>query len=223
MQEHSGSSPGGAAPAFYRGSTCLKAMLLTIFLIAAFVGLKAWQLAATGTPGSSQAARRAAVHLKWRLEEGREMIEQEGAVRRNPDLFSLQPEGKGLQPCSVDSHGDLQNASKACIMPGGLTGNGAEVVLNQHPGQARRKAWPSHSAQGPDLKVLTGLSAARAQRSSAVNSVPPDFDWHTYLAYHPELRSLGVNSDELAREHYVHQGRAEVLILSCAAFLVSAM
>ena len=215
MQKHSGCSPGGAAPASYRESTCLKAMLLATFLTAAFVGLKVGQLADTGTHGSSQAARRAAVHLKRRLEEGTEMIEEEGAVRRTPDLFILQPGGKVLLPGSVDSRTLLPIASKARIMPRGLTSGNAAAVMIQRPGQAKREAWPSFVPQGPGPGELTGLSAARAARASALTSVAPDFDWHMYLLYHPELRGLGVDSDELAREHYMHQGRAQVPILFC--------
>ena len=215
MQKHSGCSPGGAAPASFRESTCLKAMLLATFLTAAFVGLKVGQLAETGTYGSSQAARRAAMHLKRRLEEGTEMVEEEGAVRRTPDLFILQPGGKVFLPGSVDSRTLLRIASKARIMPRGLTSGNAAAVMIQRPGQAKRKAWPSFVAQGPAPGELTGLSAARAARASALTSVALDFDWHTYLLYYPELRGLGVDSDELAREHYMHQGRAEVPILFC--------
>ncbi|KAK9827655.1 hypothetical protein WJX81_004166 [Elliptochloris bilobata] len=56
---------------------------------------------------------------------------------------------------------------------------------------------------------MTGLSAARAARASALSSLPPDFDCRIYLLYHPELRDLGITTEELAREHYARQGRAE--------------
>ena len=87
----------------------------------------------------------------------------------------------------------------------------------QHPGQARREAWPCHEAKDPGPKELTGLSASRAARMSAraLTCVPLNFNWHTCLLYHPELRDLGVDSDELACKHYVHQGHMEVLIPSC--------
>ncbi len=209
MQIHRGSSLGRAAPAFRGGSTCLKVMLLAICLITALLWLRVGQLAHTGIPDSS-----AAVHLKRRLEEGEELVTERRAFRRTPGLFSLQPGGVSL-PCSVDSHGVLQNASKARDLPKGLTGSGAAAVMIPHPGHARREEWPCHSSQDFDPKDLTGLSTARAQRAS----VPPDFDWHMYLVYHPELRDLGVDSDKLAREHYMYQGRAEVLILSCCGLL----
>ena len=141
------------------------------------------------------------------------MIGEEGPVRRTTEAFSLQLRDKGLLPCSVHSLGVLQNASRASNVPGGLFDGGAAGLMFQNPRQAGRR-WPSLHGQGPG-KELTGLSAARAARVSALTSVPHDFDWHTYLAYHPELCSLGVDSDKLAREHYVQQGRAEVLILSC--------
>ncbi len=86
----------------------MKAILLATFLTAAFVGLMVGQLADTGTLGSSQAARRAAVHLKRRLEEGTEIIEEEGAVRRTPELFILLSLGahthRGLSFLTSSSH-----------------------------------------------------------------------------------------------------------------------
>ncbi|KAK9827681.1 hypothetical protein WJX81_007940 [Elliptochloris bilobata] len=39
--------------------------------------------------------------------------------------------------------------------------------------------------------------------------MPSDFDWRIYLVYHPELRGLGITTEELAREHYLTEGRAE--------------
>ena len=204
-QIHKGSILGRAAPAFRGGSTCLKVLLLAICLVTALLWLRVGQLAHTGMPDSSEA-----VHLKRRLKEGEDFVTEKGAFRRNPGLFSLEPGGVSL-PCSVDSHGVLQNASKARKLPKGLTGSGAAAVMIPHPGHARNEEWPCHVAQDSDPEELTGLSAARAQRAS----VPPDFDWHMYLVYHPELRDLGVDSDKLARAHYVYQGRAEVLILSC--------
>ena len=188
----------------------MKVILLVVLVSAAVVGLKVEQLADTG---SSKAARRAAIHLKRRLEEGRDVTGEEGAVRRITDSFSLQLRDKGLLPCSVHSLGVLQNAPRASNVPGCRTDGGAAGAMFQNPGQAGR-TWPSLFAQGPG-KEPTGLSAARAARVSALTSVPHDFDWQTYLVYHPELCSLGVDSDKLAREHYVQQGRAEVLILSC--------
>lgn len=40
-------------------------------------------------------------------------------------------------------------------------------------------------------------------------NMPRDFDWQTYLLYHPELRDEGVVSDSTAREHYLRKGRGE--------------
>ena len=108
---------------------------------------------------------------------------------------------------SVNSHGVLQNTSKARIMPGCLTNGSAAAVMIQHAGQARRELWLCLVPQDRGPEDLPA--------SSARGIMPPDFDWHTYLLYHPELRTLGVDTDKLAREHYMQQGRAEVLILSC--------
>jgi len=85
----------------------LKVILLVVFFTAALMGLKVVQLADTG---SSQAARRAAIHLKRRLEEGRDVTGEEWAVRRITESFSLQLRDKGLLPCSEHSLGVLRNA-----------------------------------------------------------------------------------------------------------------
>ena len=62
---------------------------------------------------------------------------------------------------------------------------------------------------------VTGLGAARAAHASALTDGAPDFDWRAYIAYNPELRSEGIVTEDLAREHYARQGRTQVP-LRCA-------
>ena len=87
------------------------------------------------------------------------------------------------------------------------------------------------------MDVLKGLQSSRTQQGqtaqqaaqqqarqqaaqqTAANSklpadivvqVPPDFDWSTYLLYHPELREQEqVQTEDDAKLHYVEKGRAE--------------
>ena len=87
------------------------------------------------------------------------------------------------------------------------------------------------------MDVLKGLQSSRTQQAqtaqqaaqqqarqqaaqqTAANSklpadiaaqVPPDFDWSTYLLYHPELREQEhVQTEDDAKLHYVEKGRAE--------------
>ena len=42
-----------------------------------------------------------------------------------------------------------------------------------------------------------------------VPKVPADFDWQTYLLYHPGLKDEGIVSEETAKQHYLNHGRAE--------------
>ena len=42
--------------------------------------------------------------------------------------------------------------------------------------------------------------------------VPPDFDWQTYVSYHPKLRDVGIASEAHAREHYATAGRHQRLV-----------
>ena len=47
------------------------------------------------------------------------------------------------------------------------------------------------------------------QRSALQRALPAEFDWQTYLLYHPDLRASGVSTEAQAKQHYIKQGRAE--------------
>ena len=42
--------------------------------------------------------------------------------------------------------------------------------------------------------------------------VPPDFDWQSYVSYHPKLRDVGIALEARAREHYATAGRHQRLV-----------
>ena len=43
-------------------------------------------------------------------------------------------------------------------------------------------------------------------------NVPIDFDWHTYLLYHPDIWDAGIVDEGRAREHYCATGREKKLL-----------
>ena len=47
------------------------------------------------------------------------------------------------------------------------------------------------------------------QRAALQRALPAEFDWQTYLLYHPDLRASGVTTEAQAKQHYIKQGRAE--------------
>ncbi len=62
-------------------------------------------------------------------------------------------------------------------------------------------------------RMLIGVSMHAAGNSSLLE----DFDWEAYLHYYPALRRQGVTTAKAAALHYLHQGRAEVRPVVCAA------
>lgn len=50
---------------------------------------------------------------------------------------------------------------------------------------------------------------AEKQAAALARALPRDFDWQTYLLYHPDLRASGIVEEQQATEHYIKQGRAE--------------
>ena len=47
------------------------------------------------------------------------------------------------------------------------------------------------------------------QRAALQRALPAEFDWQTYLLYHPDLRASGVSTEAQVKQHYIKQGRAE--------------
>lgn len=43
---------------------------------------------------------------------------------------------------------------------------------------------------------------------AALNAqLPEDFDWKTYMLYHPDLQVVGIATEQQAKEHYLKQVR----------------
>ena len=219
MHRRSGSSPSGGVQVPARETQWMKAALLAIFLVAAYLGLRVAPAVLASTDGSAAAARRAASHLMRRLGEGSEVVADLGSARRAPDLFLLRPGRTVLLPSAVDGSGALRPVSKAGVASGDLSSAAAATTVLYLPLRAAQAAAPAPDAPA-DVEPLTGLSAARTARVHTLASMPPDFDWRIYLAYYPELRGAGVTTEAAAREHYARQGRAEVHIcISCTALV----
>ena len=219
MHRRSGSSPSGGVQVPARETRWMKAALLAIFLAAACLGLRVAPAVLASTEGNAAAARRAAMHLMRRLGEGSELVADLGSARRAPDLFLLRPGRTVLLPSEVDSKGALRPVSKARRASGDLSSTDAVTTVLYLPLRAAQAAAPAPGDPAA-LDPLTGLSAARTARVHTLASMPPDFDWRTYLAYYPELRGAGVTTEGAAREHYARQGRAEVRTCTSRTVLV---
>lgn len=53
---------------------------------------------------------------------------------------------------------------------------------------------------------------AEAAKKAAATPLPPDFDWQSYILYHPELQDVGILSEEQAKEHYQQIGGRKKLL-----------
>lgn len=74
---------------------------------------------------------------------------------------------------------------------------------------------PDPQKRQTELLASSGGSADSAELSAAdstasAQQLPSDFDWQTYVLYHPELREVeNVQTEEQAKQHYLTKGRAE--------------
>lgn len=59
------------------------------------------------------------------------------------------------------------------------------------------------------LRQEAAAAQQQQQQQQQYPGLPKDFDAQAYLLYHPDLRSLGVTSEDAARQHYLERGRAE--------------
>ncbi len=184
---------------------------LAICVITALLGLgQLAPVSAADRPRLPATARRAAHHLLASSEEGAGAAAGRAPPGRPRDLFALGPRGQVVLAAA---------AAGRSMLPGAPSIHGALAVPRAR--SARTAAGTAGGPAGPAARparlavALTGLGAARAAAASALAGAAPDFDWRAYLAYHPELRTMGVVTEGLARDHYARQGRAEVP-LRCA-------
>mmetsp|Transcript_3827 Transcript_3827/g.11047 ORF Transcript_3827/g.11047 Transcript_3827/m.11047 type:complete len:533 (-) Transcript_3827:775-2373(-) len=74
-----------------------------------------------------------------------------------------------------------------------------EVVIDSGRVNDQRTEDKGASSGTGVSKVIAALDA----------QLPKDFDWKTYMLYHPDLQVVGITSEEQAKDHYLKQGRAE--------------
>ena len=76
-------------------------------------------------------------------------------------------------------------------------------------GQTVQQAAQQQARQQAAQQAVQQTAANKLPADIAAQ-VPPDFDWSTYLLYHPELREQEhVQTEDDAKLHYVEKGRAE--------------
>ena len=61
----------------------------------------------------------------------------------------------------------------------------------------------------PSTQLAGSEGSGQRSEPQKTPRVPADFDWQTYLLYHPELKDEGIISEETAKQHYLSHGRAE--------------
>lgn len=95
---------------------------------------------------------------------------------------------------------------------GTARGSGTKLGTAQKQDSAKvEKPLTQDKAVSGQLTVTEGSFVGASPRSEPQKPprIPADFDWQTYLLYHPELRDEGVVSEETAKQHYLNRGRAE--------------
>ena len=90
---------------------------------------------------------------------------------------------------------------------GGSSQGATENQLRQRDGDGRGGGGES----GRGTTALRGsLDSQTAAKDGQENiHLPRDFDWQTYLLYHPDLRLRNVTLEHEAEAHYMSEGRAE--------------
>ena len=67
----------------------------------------------------------------------------------------------------------------------------------------------SHQQAVPAQAAWQQQGGLHSHEEAGQGLVPVDFDWQTYLLYHPELQEQGVKTESLAKKHYASIGRGE--------------
>lgn len=83
-----------------------------------------------------------------------------------------------------------------------------ELVIDKDGQSTRVRSGGS----GVHVTVVDGgasRASLRQQQQQQYPGLPKDFDAQAYLLYHPDLRSLGVISEESAIQHYLERGKEE--------------
>ena len=97
-----------------------------------------------------------------------------------------------------------QLASRDKIFPGQKAASASNLVKPQGVASDARSKAGADAVQSPPvtMKKLIPQPVSKAR----INSAPADFDWQTYLLYNPELRDIGIASQQQAEQHYVQTG-----------------
>ncbi|KAL4423672.1 hypothetical protein ABPG75_000973 [Micractinium tetrahymenae] len=96
-----------------------------------------------------------------------------------------------------------------------VTGSSAGAAAAALRGRraALRGGSGSSGARRSGRAAIAAAAAAkgleRQHGPKAFPGLPADFDAQTYLMYHPDLRRLGIDTADAAKQHYLQQGRAE--------------
>ena len=82
-------------------------------------------------------------------------------------------------------------------------------TANRDATHVRASRYMINGAIHTDAQKAAALAYEKRQEAALQRALPREFDWQTYLLYHPDLRAGGISTETLAKQHYVKEGRAE--------------
>lgn len=70
----------------------------------------------------------------------------------------------------------------------------------------------AHSHGTFHLGSVRGALPESEDESDGLCNMPDEFDWQTYLLYHPDIRDTGIVDEGRAKEHYCRYGKKKKLL-----------
>ncbi len=108
------------------------------------------------------------------------------------------------------STADDSDASQSRGVAGGHAAVGAGSRAGSGAGGSGRVSrYIISTATLTDSQRQAAQAYEARQRAALQRALPAEFDWQTYLLYHPDLRASGISTEAQAKQHYIKQGRAE--------------
>jgi len=100
---------------------------------------------------------------------------------------------------------------------------GSDFQLHSAGGDGLQQQRDSQASKGGSGNAAASQKTAaqlyaEKQAAALARALPRDFDWQTYLLYHPDLRASGITEEQQAKEHYIKQGAFALPSATLASF-----
>ena len=143
-------------------------------------------------------------------------IQRRHAISSSRDVVIAKLRGGGVtdtaqaESTSAASTADISDKDGAkSITMGGVGPTASSSGAAASGGAAHFSRYVINGAILTDAQKAASIAYDERQQAALQRALPREFDWQTYLLYHPDLRAVGISTETLAKLHYLKQGRAE--------------